>query len=227
MKLGSPATDKNFFKGKSWAILQLGWPILLLFIYPTLWAQPKPDPEGWYQLFNGRDLEGWKVGNNAETFSVDSGAIVVHGKAAHLFYMGEVADHNFTDFHFIAEVKTMPGSNSGIYFHTRYQEGGWPSVGFEIQVNNSQSDWRRTGSLYAISDVKEKHVNDNEWYTQEIIVKGKSVLVKLNGKTVNNYTEPPNTVRKDGRKFASGTFALQGHDPNSRVMYRNIRVKML
>lgn len=181
--------------------------------------------DDWVPLFNGKNLDGWKVGENAETFSVDSGMIRVNGNRAHLFYDGAVGNHDFKNFHFKAEVMTTPGSNSGIYFHTKYQEKGWPSIGFEVQVNNSHTDWRRTGSLYAINDVRETYVRDNEWYTQEIIVVGKSVTVKLNGKTVMEFTEPANPQIE--RRIGSGTFALQGHDPKSKVYYRNIMVMQL
>src|SRR6478736_5357270 len=97
-------------------------------------------------------------GDNAETFSVSDGKIVVHGKTAHLFYVGPVENHNFKNFEFKAQVMTMPGANSGIYFHTEYQQGGWPAKGFEVQVNNSHTDWKRTGSLYSVEDVKEQLV---------------------------------------------------------------------
>lgn len=186
--------------------------------------------KGWISLFDGKTLNDWKVGENAATFKVDSGMIIANGNVAHLFYDGKVNDHNFTNFHFKAEVKTTPGSNSGIYFHTIYQEGGWPSKGYEVQVNNSHTDWRRTGSLYAVEDVKDVFVKDNEWYTEEIIVEGKKVTTKINGKTVVEYTEPDNIKRSGGmenRVLSSGTFALQGHDPNSKVYYRNIQVKIL
>ena len=93
---------------------------------------------------------------------------------------------------------TTPGSNSGIYFHTAYQESGWPKKGYEVQVNNSQCDWRRTGSLYGIQDVKEVFVKDNEWFTEYIKVKGKRVIIKLNDKTVVDYTEPANVKRETG-----------------------------
>jgi hypothetical protein len=170
-------------------------------------------------------LDGWKVGDNAETFSVDSGMIRVNGKVAHLFYMGEINNHNFKNFHFKTDVLTTPGSNSGLYFHTEYQEKSWPKIGFEVQVNNSHTDWRRTGSLYAINDVKETFVKDNEWYTQEIMVVGKSVTVKINGKTVMEYTEPADV--QGPKRISSGTFALQGHDPKSKVYYKNIMVRVL
>jgi hypothetical protein len=181
--------------------------------------------EKWIALFNGKSFDGWQVGENAETFSVDSGMIRVNGKVAHLFYMGDVNNHNFKNFHFKTDVLTTPGSNSGLYFHTEYQEKSWPKMGFEVQVNNSHTDWRRTGSLYAINDVRETFVKDNEWYTQEIIVVGKSVTVKINGKTVMEYTEPSDV--QGPKRISSGTFALQGHDPKSKVYYKNIMVRIL
>jgi hypothetical protein len=108
----------------------------------------------WISLFDGKSLAGWKVGANAETFRVEDGMIVANGETAHLFYDGDVQSHNFKNFEFKADVMTTPGSNSGIYFHTTYQESGWPAKGYEVQVNNSHTDWRRTGGLYAIDDVK-------------------------------------------------------------------------
>ena len=200
--------------------------LLLILVGIFSCSSPKSARVGkWIPLFNGESLEGWKVGQNAETFSVDSGRIKVNGKVAHLFYDGEVGNHDFKNFHFKAEVMTTPGSNSGIYFHTKFQEKSWPTAGFEVQVNNSHTDWRRTGSLYAINDVRETFVKDNEWYSQEIIVIGKNVTVKLNGKTVMEYTEP--ATPQGPKVISSGTFALQGHDPKSKVYYRNIMVRPL
>ena len=188
------------------------------------------NPEQWISLFDGKSLKGWKVGANAGTFKVEDGMIVVNGETAHLFYDGDVQGHNFKNFEFKADVMTTPGSNSGIYFHTVYQESGWPAKGYEVQVNNSHTDWRRTGSLYAIEDVKEVFVKDNEWFTEYIKVEGKRVIVKLNDKTVVDYTEPANVQRPAdmaGRIISSGTFALQGHDPKSKVYFKNIKVKPL
>lgn len=182
----------------------------------------------WISLFDGKSLTNWKVGDNAATFSVDSGMIIVHGNTAHLFYDGKVMDHNFKNFEFKADVMTYPGANSGIYFHTAFQQGGWPEKGYEVQVNNSHTDWRRTGSLYAIQDIREVYVKDYEWYTEYIKVEGKHVIIKINDKTVVDYTEPENPKRPKGmeqRLISSGTFALQGHDPKSIVHYKNIMVK--
>jgi len=184
----------------------------------------------WIPLFDGKSLNGWKVGDHAATFTVEDGMIVAHGETAHLFYDGNVKQHNFKNFEFKAKVMTTPGSNSGIYFHTVYQESGWPAKGYEVQINNSHTDWRRTGSLYAIEDVKEVHVKDNEWFTEYIMVRGKRVIIKLNDSTVVDYTEPENVKRPAeiaGRLLSHGTFALQGHDPKSKVYFKDIMVKPL
>lgn len=186
--------------------------------------------DDWVSLFDGKTLTNWKVGDNPGTFSVENGTIAVHGETAHLFYDGPVQQHHFKNFEFKAEVMTRPGSNSGIYFHTSFQQGGWPAKGYEVQVNNSHTDWRRTGSLYGIEDVKETYVKDNEWYTEYIKVQGKRVIIKLNDKTVVDYTEPANLHREGDdslRIISNGTFALQGHDPKSIVYFKNLMVKVL
>ncbi|MFD2524148.1 3-keto-disaccharide hydrolase [Emticicia soli] len=184
--------------------------------------------KGWYSLFDGKSFDGWKVGDNASTFSIENGTIAVNGPVAHLFYVGPVNNHDFKNFEFKTQVMTTPGSNSGIYFHTEFQQGSWPNKGYEVQVNNSHTDWRRTGSLYGIQDVKDTLVKDNVWYTEHIIVKDKHVTIKINDKTVVEYDEPAELPKgREGRRISSGTFALQGHDPKSKVYFKDIMVKPL
>ncbi|MFP4092480.1 MAG: DUF1080 domain-containing protein [Cyclobacteriaceae bacterium] len=184
----------------------------------------------WISLFDGKSLEGWKASENPATFSVEDGKLKVAGPRAHLFYVGPVSSHNFKNFEFKALVMTKPKANSGMYIHTEYQEKGWPDKGYEIQVNNSHSDWRRTGSLYSIDDVREVYVKDDEWYTEHIIVKDNRITVKINEQTVVDYYEPENVERDKsmaGRKLSSGTVALQGHDPESVVYYKDIMIRLL
>ena len=186
--------------------------------------------DGWISLFNGKNLDGWKISENPSSFSVVEGEIKIDGPRAHAFYVGEVNNGEFKNFEFIAEVKTMPKANSGIFFHTAYQESGWPNKGYEVQVNQTHSDWRKTGSLYSFNDVKETYVKDGEWYTEHIIVKGDHVTVKINGKTVMEYIESEDKNRPANageKKIDKGTFALQAHDPESVIYYRNIKVKVL
>jgi hypothetical protein len=188
----------------------------------------KADAEGFIRLFNGKNLEGWKANEKPEAFKVQDGHLVVQGDRSHLFYVGPVNNGQFKDFHFKAEVMTFPNSNSGIYFHTRFQPEGWPSQGFEAQVNNTyQKDPKRTGGLYGIKDVMNTAtVKDNEWFDYDIIVKGNHIQIKINGETTAEWTQPEDHKSGD-RRIGTGTFAIQGHDPESKVMYRNIRVKPL
>ena len=208
---------------KKWLFL----PFILLAFYSFRIIQSPS--AGWVSLFDGHSLNGWKVGENAGTFSVKDGQIIVHGPTAHLFYEGGYKNHDFKNFELKVDVMTYPGANSGIYFHTQYQESSWPEKGFEVQVNNSHTDWKRTGSLYDVVNIKELYVKDMEWFTEYIKVDGKHVVVKLNDKTVVDYTEPENYKPAEGQKghfLSSGTFALQGHDPKSEVHFKNIMVKV-
>ncbi|MCG2459667.1 DUF1080 domain-containing protein [Flavobacteriaceae bacterium F89] len=209
-------------------LIKYAW--LLLLCIGTGTIVSAQSSEGWISLFNGKNLDGWKVGNNASTFSIEDGTIKVAGPVAHLFYMGDVENHDFKNFEFKARVMTRPGSNSGIYIHTRYQEDGWPKYGYEVQVNNSHTDWKRTGSLYNIVDIRENYAKDNEWYTEYIKVQDKRIIVKINDVVVVDYTQPEHPTRKEGeenRVLSHGTFALQGHDPKSVIFYKDIMVKPL
>ena len=184
----------------------------------------------WISLFDGESLEGWTASENRETFRLEDGLIVAHGPRSHLYYTGPVADHDFKNFELEVEVLTTPGSNSGIYFHTEFQKEGWPARGYEAQVNNSHTDPRLTGSLWAIEDVLEKKVRDNEWFVQRISVKDRRIVIQVNRETVVDYTEPEDPQRPEniaGRLLSSGTIALQGHDPGSKVFYREVRIKLL
>ncbi|MFN5813896.1 MAG: DUF1080 domain-containing protein [Bacteroidota bacterium] len=184
----------------------------------------------WMSLFDGKTLNGWKMGENPGTFTVEDGSIKVAGPRSHLYYDGPMMNHDFKNFEFKAQVMTKPGSNSGIYFHTAFQEKGFPDKGFEVQVNNSHTDWKRSGGLYDIKDTREVYVKDDVWYTEYIRVEGKHVIVKINDQVVTDWTQPEDFVPAKNhlnRIIASGTFALQGHDPKSIVYYKDIMVRVL
>lgn len=184
--------------------------------------------DDWVSIFDGKSFEGWKINENEETWKIENGTIVCEGPRSHLFYVGD--EKPFVNFEFQAEVMTEPGSNAGIYFHTRFQDSGWPKYGYEAQVNVTHRDPKKTGSLYGVVNVSNPPCKDNEWWTQHITVKGKQVTIKVNGKTVVDYTEPDGKKALDKnfeRRLGSGTFALQGHDPKSKVYFRKIKVKRL
>jgi hypothetical protein len=191
----------------------------------------KPDRKGFYTLFNHKDLNDWKASENPDTFKVVEGNMVVNGPRAHLFYIGPINDHNFKNFHLKAELMTFPKANSGIYFHTEYQEKGFPNKGFECQVNETHGDPKKTGGLYNVKDVMDQSpVKTNEWYTYDIIVKDKSVTLKINGKTTTEWTQPDDwkgPAGMPGRVLSDGTIAIQGHDPGSKTIFRSIKIKPL
>lgn len=176
--------------------------------------------EGFESLFNGKDLTGWKANEKGE-WKVEDGCIITPPQRSHLY-----SEKEFKNFEFRAEVMTTPGSNSGIYFRTKYEDEGFPSVGVESQVNTSHTDTIRNGSLYYLVKNPDPIVKDNEWFDYRIVVKGKHVQNWINGKAVADYEEPAEGEVKR-RIPEKGVFALQGHDPKSVVKYRNIRVKAL
>jgi hypothetical protein len=197
----------------------------------ALGATAQTTEPGFTALFNGKNLTGWKAGANASTFTVQDGAIVTHGPTSHLFYMGDVHNHTFKDFELMVDIMTEPGSNGGVYIDTEYQESGFPKKGFEIQVNNTyRSDPRKTASIYEVKDNNDDIAPDNKWFTEDITVRGNRIIVKVDGKVIEDWTQPADwkgTKNFPDRKIAPGTIALQAHDPKSVVHYRNIRIKPL
>lgn len=219
-----------------WKRYALGVLIALWTGLATAQEGGKPAGEGWLSLFDGRSLSGWKASEHPASFRVADGQIICEGPRAHLFYVGEGKLPEFKDFELRAEVLTKPGANSGIYFHTAFQEEGWPEKGFEIQVNNThrgEGDYRelkKTGSLYGVRNQYKTLARDNEWSALHVIVRGKRVQVRVNDTLVVDYVEPQPPVTAKGHEgcvLSQGTFALQCHDPQSRVSFRNILVKPL
>ncbi len=208
---------------------------VLLALVGLVVARAAEKDAGWTKMFNGKDLSGWK--SNEETpgvFTVTpEGELKVSGGRAHLFY-GEKGDAVFKNFEFKAKVKTTKGSNSGIYIHTAFLEKGWPFAGYECQVNSTHTDIKKTGGLYAVQDVLNNAPStDDVWFDYYIKVEGKHIVIKIDGKTTVDWTEPADWDPKkslknmDGRKLSSGTFALQGHDPKSTTYYKDISVRKL
>ena len=185
-------------------------------------ARSAPPATDWVPLFDGRTLDEWRASEHPATFRVEQGELVVHGPRAHLFYDGPAMHRLAGDFELQLEARTRRGANSGIYLRTAFQPTDWPSHGYEVQVNNSHTDWRRTGSLYGLQDVRES-LPDDQWFTVRAIVQGRRIRVFVDGRQTVDYTEPPDSTTR----LTGGTIALQGHDPDSEVRYRNVRVRSL
>ncbi|MBX7207406.1 MAG: DUF1080 domain-containing protein [Verrucomicrobiaceae bacterium] len=208
--------------------------------------------DGWITMFNGKDLAGWKSNDEVPgVFTVENGELKVSGGRAHLFYVGPDGAAKFKNFEFKAKVKTTPGSNSGVYFHTEFQEKGWPDKGFECQVNSTHTDPKKTGSLYGVVNilallpgqkepeggthikVPEAPSKDGEWFDYHVTVQGRRITLQVNGRTTVEWTEPegwdPAKALKNmpGRKLGEGTMAIQGHDPKSTTYYKDLFIKPL
>lgn len=208
--------------------------LALLFI---AWSSVTAATSEWHSLFDGKTLEGWQANESSGSWVVEGGAIVTRGERSHLFYVGDVANHDFKNFEFYAEVMTTPGSNSGIYIHTHLKSDPWPQTGYEAQVINSSrakpdeySERKMTASIYAVRNTWRAPAADNTWFEYRIKVSGKTIQTFINGELTCQYTEAPNSWRgedKPGRYLSSGTFALQCHDPKSIIYYRNLKVRLL
>ncbi len=211
--------------------------VLLVLAAAVQGNRPTVEP-GFTSLFNGKDLTGWKIAGSPEAFKLADGAIVASGPASHAYYDGSFRNHRFRNFELRVDVLVRTGGNGGVYVLTDFEEvggnerasGRFPSKGFEIQAYNGTAG-PRTGSLYHVVDVDEPLVKDGEWFTETIVVQSDTIVVKVNGKQVVNWTQPGdwNGGREGpGRRITGpGTIALQAHDPNSAVLYKNIRIKPL
>ncbi len=204
---------------------------------PALAAASSVD-EKWIPLFDGRSLAGWSPSENKASWKVAEGCLSADGPRSHLFYSGPVGNHVFKNFELEVEAMARPRANSGVYFHTEYQEEGWPLKGFEIQVNGSALgeggyvERKKTGSLYGVRNVYKQLVPDDAWFRLNLAVRGKNIQVRLNGMLVSEYTEPDPPLlaanaAERGRLLSSGTIALQCHDAGSKALYRAVRIRPL
>lgn len=195
--------------------------------------------EEWQTLFNGKDLTGWHANVMPESFTVVKGAIRVNATrpSAHLFYSGsqKTGFVNFKNFVFEATCRSEPNSNSGIFIHTDTSTRDSSlhlAKGYEIQLNSSKKEKRKTGSLYAVVDLDHSPVDESQWFRVRITVNGKRITIDLNDKQVVDYTEPPNVTRppeRAGRLInpQGGGIALQAHDPGSVFYFKDIRIARL
>jgi len=184
-------------------------------------------PNEFVALFDGKTLSGWtpnevhENGRDKEEarWRVLPGGVITGAEGAkhgHLFSPG-----SYKNFHYRAEVSINDGGNSGMYF--RAQKGKpWPD-GHEAQVNSTNKDRVRTGSLYGVKRVYEQHVPPDTWFTQEVIARGDHIIIKVNGKITADVVVPEGHERH----YQNGHFAFQFHDPGCRVKYRNVEVREL
>lgn len=192
--------------------------------------------EGWQPLFNCKDLTGWRANNDSDSFTVKDGVLRVQasGKtSAHLFYVGTCEDEFevFKDFELEATCRAEPNSNGGIFLHsdmTTRDAQKHLAKGYEVQLNSSAKERRKTGSLYAVVDLDKSPVDETEWFTVRVVVRGKRITIAIDGKEVVDYAEPADVVRpkeRAGRLFSDsgGAIALQAHDAGSIWYFKDVR----
>jgi hypothetical protein len=213
---------------------------LALLLQPAA-ADDKKDDKGFVQLFNGKDLTGWKIhdkpskdilevvtkkkdgkviafegklkGDKTEPlWWVEDGVLIGSGPASHLFS----ARDNYENFVYRVEAMINDKGNSGQYFRTQFGPG-FPK-GYEAQINSTHGDPQRTGSLYGIVKVTKQLHKPDTWFTQEVTAVGDHIVIKVNGETV---------VDTKDTKFKKGHFALQQHNQGSVVKFKKIEVKEL
>ena len=208
--------------------------IIILSVFILISCKSK-EPE-WTELFNGKDLTGWTANEHPGSFKVEDGLLVANGPISHLFYSGDFNKGVFRNFELKAMVKTEPGSNSGIIFHTQEQPYGPLLRGYEIQINNSYErlgdfqELKKTGSIYGIRNVYYPTVKDNEWFELSFKVVENRCEVFVNGTKVVDYIQPDNPYRPKNdilKVFSIGRIALQCHDEGSKVYFKSIQVKPL
>lgn len=194
----------------------------------------------WQTLFNGKDLTGWRPNFYPDSWSVVDGTIRAHATRAssHLFYVGDKPAGKFVSFtNFVLELsaRSEPSANAGVFFHTDYlapNKSHHLANGYEVQLNSTDKDKRKTGSLYDVVDLAKSPVDETQWFRVRVTVQGKHITVQINDRTTVDYTEPENVQRsaeRAGRRLnpAGGAIALQGHDPTSIYYFKDIRIKRL
>lgn len=186
----------------------------------------------WRQLYNGRDLSGWKMVGPGR-FVVEDGLMKTEGGMGLLFYTGEKIGNATLRVVFKTASKN---ANSGVFIRLPEQpKDPWYAVhnGYEVQIDAGGDDWHCTGSLYSLSKVTKRAQKPmGEWNTMDIVIRSQETIVYLNGEKVNDFfgfqSAPP---RKEwyepvrGPRPDSGYFGLQNHDSHSVVYFREISVK--
>jgi hypothetical protein len=199
----------------------------------------KSDTGQWRQLFNGKDLTGWKhVGPGS--MSVEDGLIRGHGGMGLLYWTGE----KFGDCTIKVVFKMeKTNSNSGVFIRIPiepYEE--WMPVyyGYEVQIDNmpelsDEDDYHYTGMLYSLTKPLAKTGKPGpEWNTMEITLDGLKTIVFLNGVKVMEFNEGDAVPERKfdfepfrGPRPATGYIGLQNHSDVDVVFFKEVAVKPL
>jgi formylglycine-generating enzyme required for sulfatase activity/serine/threonine protein kinase len=173
----------------------------------------------WTQLFNGRDLAGWKTHpDHAGAWSVSDGMLVGKGRRSWLF--SERAD--FTNVHLRAEVQINDVGDSGIFVRADFDldELGAPQRFIEANISAGGYD-SKVGSIWGpalLAEAQQQLVKAGEWFTFEVIASGGDVETKVNGVTAASAKDCP---------VHAGHIALQVFSEDTEVRFRKVEIKQL
>jgi hypothetical protein len=197
------------------------------------------DNNGWRQLFNGKDLKGWKHAGPGDQY-VEDGLIKSHGGMGILYWQGEKFGNCI-----IKVVWRMrdENSNSGIFIRMPVEpREEWMPVhyGYEVQIDNKpelsdEDEYHYTGTLYSLTKPLARPAKPGpEWNTTEITLDGLRTIVYVNGIKVTDYTEgDPVPERKfdfephRGPRPETGYIGIQNHGETDVVFFKEIAVKPL
>jgi len=210
---------------------------LLTLVLPSV---PYAQTSEWKQLFDGKDLTGWKhVGPGH--MSAENGLIETQGGMGLLYWTGgKLGDCTIR----VVFKMRDKDDNSGVFIRIPIEpREEWMPVhyGYEIQILNDPeaqgaSDYNSTGMLYSLSKPLAPHMGKPgpEWNTMEITLDGPRTMVVLNGTKVTDYTEgDPVPERKSqyepyrGPRPNEGYIGLQNHSDHDVVFFKEVAVKML
>jgi serine/threonine protein kinase len=189
---------------------------------------PAAEP-GWVQLFNGKDLAGWKMfAPGGADWKVEDGELV--GRSPPSSWLFSEAGH-YQDFHLRAEVKINADGDSGLFFRAPFQEFSVDAPpGYEADLCFREgTPSSPVGSLWKAGKRMQRALKSatgpDQWFTLEVMAVGPRLKVLVNGNTVADYTDP-------GHHFRKGHIALQAHTwhdgGNSTVVrFRKIEIKEL
>ena len=203
--------------------------LLLAFLLPL--ALPA---QQWQQLFNGKDLTGWKHVGPGE-MTVANGLIQTHGGMGLLYYTQSRFGNEV-----IRVVYKMrdKDDNSGVFIRIPIEpREAWMPVnyGYEVQIMNGSDDYHSTGCLYSLTRLLARPgKGSGQWNTMEITLDGPRTIVTVNGAKVTDYTEgQPVPPRKEdyepyrGTRPNEGYIGLQNHSDNDIVFFKEVAVKKL
>jgi hypothetical protein len=200
----------------------------------------KGDPAKWQQLFNGKDLTGWKhVGPGGDT--VEDGLIRTHGGMGLLYWTGGKIGN--CEIHVVFKMRDE-NDNSGVFIRIPVEpREEWMPVhyGFEVQIDNhpeksNEDEYHETAMLYSLTKplVKNAWKPGPEWNTMDITLDGPRTIVMLNGVKVTDYKDgDPVPERKfdfepqRGPRPDFGWFGLQNHSDNDIVFFKEVAIKPL